>query len=129
MEYKIYNLIRNRYKIPLFIRLIFSFFLGLLSVIPIFLPIFPWSLFVWVFMMVLSVILLIPADKIKHLIKIRKWIFYFFKNLRKDSIVKHKMKDISIHVKAILDKRKEKRLIKRDRHNIRKAHLKIKTGK
>lgn len=112
MEYKIYNLIRKKYRIPFIIRIFLSFILLLVSIIPIVLPIFPWSMFVWIFMLIIAVIMFIPANKIKHLIKIRKWLFYFFKNLRKKSIIRHKMLDIKIHVRNILEKRTKNKILR-----------------
>ncbi|PID87514.1 hypothetical protein CSB07_00920 [Candidatus Gracilibacteria bacterium] len=112
MEYKIYNLIRRKFKIPFLIRIIISLILFLLSIIPILFPIFPGSLFVGIFMLIISILLFIPANKIKYLIKIRKGLFYFFTNLRKDYIIKHKINDIYNHVKSIIEKRNERKILR-----------------
>mgnify|MGYP003982406595 FL=1 len=102
MEHKIFNFIRNNIKIPFLIRFIFAFFLIIFSSIPIILPIFPWSLFVWVIILVVGLLLIIHPKKIKYVIKIRKWIIYLMKNFHKETVVEHKVKDIKAHIKLIL---------------------------
>lgn len=105
MEHKIYKIIR-KYNIPYFIRLFLAVVFIFLSSFPIILPLFPGSVFLWVFMLVVWVIFIISAEKIKHLRKIRKWIIYYCKNIINKKIREHKMRDIKKHVKQILNKRK-----------------------
>ena len=110
MEHKIFNYIRHWIQIPYFFRLVIWFFLISISGVPILLPIFPWSLFVGVFILVVWILLIIPGQKIKHVIKLRKWIVYLFQNIHKKRIVKHKMKDIKKHVMEIIKEKKEKKI-------------------
>ena len=110
MEYKIFRFIRHNVKIPLFIRFIFGVFFIFISSLPIVLPLFPWSLFAWVVILVFWILLIVPWSKIRHVVKIRKWIIYMIKNFHKKKTLDHKMKDISDHIKEIL---KDKRNIKK----------------
>ncbi len=110
MEHKIFNYIRHGIQIPFFFRLVIWFFLISISGVPILLPIFPWSLFVWVFMLVVWILLIIPGKKVRHVIKLRKWIVYLFSNLHRKHIIKHKVKDIKNHVMEIIKEKKEKKL-------------------
>ena len=41
-------------------------------------------------------------EKIRHVVKIRKWIVYLMKNLHRENVVDHKVKDIRNHIKIIL---------------------------
>ena len=54
--------------------------------------------------------LVVPGKKVKHVIKIRKWIFYLFRNFHKKDIVKYKVIDIKLHIRDILS----------DKQNIKK---------
>lgn len=102
MEYKIFRFIRHQFKIPFFIRLIVWIFLILISSIPIILPIFPGSLIAWIFVFVVWFLLIVPWEKIKHVIKIRKGVIYLVKNFHRKRIIEHKIKDIREHIKEIL---------------------------
>lgn len=102
MEYQIFRYIRHHIKIPFFIRFILSSFLIFLSSIPIILPLFPGSLFVWMFIFVVWFLFIIPWSKIKYVIKLRKSIFYMMSNFHRKRIIEHKMKDIKEHVRDIL---------------------------
>lgn len=110
MEHKIFNYIRHWIQIPYFFRLVIWFFLISISGVPIILPIFPGSLFLGVFMLVVWLLFIIPWQKIKHVIKIRKGIFYLFQNIHRKRIVKHKMRDIKNHVIEILKEKKERKI-------------------
>ncbi len=102
MEYKIFQFLRTNIEIPFLIRFIFGIFFIITSIIPIILPIFPWSLFVWLIMLVLWILFIVPWKKIKYVIKIRKWITYWIKNYNKKRILNHKIRDIKFHIKKIL---------------------------
>jgi len=106
MEYKILRSLRFALKLPLIIRLFFGIFFIVISVFPIVLPIFPWSLFVGIFIFVVWVILVVSPSKIKHVIKMRKSIVYLFLNFHKKHIIRHKINDIRTHVRDILKKDK-----------------------
>lgn len=106
MEYKIYKNIREYFNVHIYIRLFFSVLLILFSLFPIILPIFPWSLFVWVFIFILGVLLIVPAQKVRHVIKLRKGVVYMMKNIHRRRVIKHKMNDISLHIKQILNEDK-----------------------
>ncbi len=108
MEHRIFNYIRHWIQIPFFFRLIIWSFLISISGIPILLPIFPGSLFLWVFILVVWLLLIIPWQKIKHVIKIRKGIVYLAQNIHRKGIIKHKIKDIRNHVMEILKDRNKK---------------------
>lgn len=105
MEYKIFKFMRHHVRIPFFIRFIFGMIFILVSAIPIILPIFPGSLFVWVLFLVIWILLIVPWKKIRHVIKIRKWIIYLLQNFRRKRILKHKVKDIKEHIKDILNEK------------------------
>lgn len=104
MEYKIFKAFRHNVKIPYIIRLFFGILFIFLSSLPIVLPLFPGSLFCGIFMLVLGIILVVSAKKIKHVVKMRKSIIYLFKNMHKKNTIKHKIYDIKIHVMQILKK-------------------------
>lgn len=106
MEYKIFYYMRNNSTTPFIVRLFFSVILMLISTIPIFLPIFPGSLFVWIFILVLWLIWIVPSKKVKHVIKIRKSIIYLFTNLHKKRVILHKIYDIKKQVKSIIRNKK-----------------------
>jgi len=102
MEYRILKSLRFALKLPFIIRLFFGIFFIVISTIPIVLPLFPWSLFVWVFILIVWLILVVSPSKIKHIIKMRKSIVYLFMNLHNKHIIRHKINDIRIHIRAIL---------------------------
>lgn len=104
MEYRIFKTFRHSIKIPFIIRLFFGVLFILISGVPIILPLFPWSLFFWVFLLIFWIILIVSPKKIKHVIKMRKSIIYLFKNIHKKNTIKHKIYDIKIHVMQILKK-------------------------
>lgn len=112
MEYKILKSLRFALKFPLFIRLFFGIFFIVISVFPIVLPIFPGSLFVGMFMLVVWILLIVSPNKIKHVIKMRKSIIYLFMNLHNKHIIRHKINDIKIHIRDIL--RKDDEIIKKE---------------
>lgn len=102
MEYKILRSLRFTQKLPFIIRLFFGVFFILISSIPIILPLFPWSLLIWIFILVVGTLLVVSPNKIRHVIKMRKSIVYLFMNLHNKKIIKHKINDIRIHVRDIL---------------------------
>lgn len=102
MEYKILKSLRFALKLPFIIRLFFGILFIVISTIPIILPLFPGSLLVGIFILVVWVILVVSPSKIKHVIKMRKSIIYLFMNLHNKHIIRHKMNDIRKHVKDIL---------------------------
>lgn len=102
MEYKILKSLRFAMKLPFIIRLFFGIFFILISSIPIILPLFPWSLLIWIFILVVWTLLVVSPNKIKHVIKMRKSIVYLFMNLHSKKIIRHKINDIRIHIKDIL---------------------------
>ncbi len=105
MEYKIFRYVRHHVKIPFFIRFIFACFFILISIIPILLPLFPWSLFLWLLILIIWLLLIVPWDKIKHVIKIRKSVFYLSKNFHRKDTIWYKIRDIKMHIKDILNER------------------------
>lgn len=109
MEYKIHKKIRNYINVHIYIRFVMGLILAILSLIPIILPIFPGSLFIGVFMLIVWVLLVVPAHKVKHVIKLRKGLIYMFKNIHRRRVIKHKMNDISSHIKQILNEDKPKK--------------------
>lgn len=102
MEYKILRSLRFTQKLPFIIRLFFGIFFILISSIPIILPLFPWSLLVWIFILVVGTLLIVSPNKIRHVIKMRKSIVYLFMNLHSKKIIKHKIYDIKTHVRDII---------------------------
>jgi len=107
MEYRIFQLIRDKVKIPFIIRVIISFIFFILSIPQILLPIFPGSLITGVFMLSISLLLCVPWKRIKHIIKFRKWIIYMFRNITNKIIIKRKMRNFSSHIKKILKDNKK----------------------
>lgn len=108
MEYNIFHILRHKINIPYFIRVFFCFVLIFISLFPIILPLFPWSLFLWVFLLSIGILLLVSWKKVKHVVKIRKWIFYLAQNFHKKRIIWHKIKDIKEHVRAILNEKRKR---------------------
>jgi len=104
LEHKIFNKI-SKYKIPLFLRIIIFIILLIIWIILILLPI-PTSAPSWIFIIILWLIFIISAKKIKFIRKIRKWLFYFMKNIVDKKIRNHKIKDIKKHIKQILNNKK-----------------------
>ncbi len=105
MEYKIFKFVRHHIQIPFFIRFIFGALFIFISSIPIILPLFPWSLFIWLVFLVIWILLIVPWKKIRHVIKIRKGIMYLTQNFYRKRILKHKVKDIKEHIKDILNEK------------------------
>ena len=104
MEYQIYKALRHNVRIPFIIRVVLGIFFIGLSIIPIILPIFPWSLVPWVFLFVMWILLLVSWRDVRHVIKIRKGIVYLAKNLHRKKTIRRKIFDIKKHIKKILDK-------------------------
>ncbi|MDD3144984.1 MAG: hypothetical protein PHV23_02625 [Candidatus Gracilibacteria bacterium] len=102
MEYKILRSLRFTQKLPFIIRLFFGVFFILISSIPIILPLFPGSLLIGIFILVVGTLLVVSPNKIRHVIKMRKSIVYLFMNLHSKKIIKHKIYDIKTHVKDII---------------------------
>ncbi len=109
MEYKIFRYVRHHVVIPSIIRMFVGIILILLSTLPIVLPLFPGSFFLWVFMLVVWLVLFVHPKKVKHVVKLRKWLTYLVQNIRKKHIIRHKIYDIKKHIKIILDKKHHKR--------------------
>jgi len=129
MEYKMFYYMRNNSNTPFLFRLFFAIILILISTIPIFLPIFPGSLFLWIFILVLWLIWIVPSSKVKNVIKIRKSVIYLFSNLHKKHTIWHKIYDIKKQVKNILVVKKikrEEKIIKKHKQKLLKYKNKIK---
>ena len=105
MEYKIHKKIRDYFNVHIYIRFFIGILLALLSLIPIILP-FPWSFPIWVVMLIFWILLVVPAQKVRHVIKLRKGVVYMMKNIHRRRILKHKMNDISLHIRQILNEDK-----------------------
>lgn len=112
MEYKILKSLRFALKLPFIIRLFFGILFIVISIIPILLPLFPWSLLVGIFLLIVWVILVVSPSKIKHVIKMRKSIIYLFMNLHNKHIIRHKINDIRIHIRDIL--KNEEKVLKKE---------------
>ena len=104
MEHKIYNWIR-KHKIPLFLRIPIMIILLFLGFISILLPL-PFSIPLWVSIIILWVIFIIWARDLKSIKKIRRWTVFFVQNILDKKIRNHKIKDIKKHIKQILDNNK-----------------------
>jgi len=102
MEYKIFKILRHKLYIPFFIRFSFWIFFVFISSIPIILPLFPGSMVFWVILLVIWILLIVPWYKIKHVIKIRKWLLYLAKNFHRRNTISYKIKDIKYHINNIL---------------------------
>lgn len=113
VEHKIFKIVRNKVNIPFWIRLFFWIVFILISLVPIILPIFPGSIFIGVFFIVLWFLLIVPWHKLRHVRKMRKWIIYLAKNIHKKRIIKHKIKDFKIHIQKILKEKKEHKIQKK----------------
>ena len=105
MEYKIFHKIRQKIKIPYFFRIIFWIILILFWVFASLIPVIPGFVFVTIW-----ALLLVPADKIKSIRKIRKWFIYLFKNLHSKKIIKRKFFDFFKHWKNIIKNKKKKKI-------------------
>lgn len=101
MEYKIFNKIRNKIKIPYIFRLILWVILIIIWVISSLIPIIPWFILV-----ITGILFLIPWKFIKKIIKIRKWFFYLIKNIGSFQIIRHKIFDIIKHIKDMFKRKK-----------------------
>lgn len=97
MEYKIFDKFRNKIKIPIFFRIGMAILCILIWILGTFIPVIPWAIF-----FIIWALLLIPAHKVKHLVKIRKWLVYMFQNIHERRIVRHKVMDIIIHSKDLV---------------------------
>ncbi len=107
MEYKIFRALRHGIQIPLFIRFILGVFLIFVSSFPLILPLFPGSWALWLVMFLIWVMLIVPWHKVRHVIKLRKWLVYISKNLHKKHFhrnkhLDYKIRDIKAHIKEIL---------------------------
>lgn len=102
MEYRIFRYVRHSVRIPFFIRFVFAIFLIFISIFPIILPIFPWSIFIGIPILVIWLMLIVPWEKIKYVVKIRKWIIYLAKNFHRKETVWQKIRDIKLHIRDIL---------------------------
>lgn len=120
MEYRVYKKIRHYLKIHIFVRYFIGAILVLLALIPIIIP-FPWSAIIGILMIVLALLTVVPGKKVRHVIKIRKGFLYLMKNLNSKVIIRHKMRDFSLHIKEILDDKKEKKS-----HKIRETFSRFK---
>lgn len=99
---------RNKSSIPYIIRVLLAFLLIPISLFPIILPLFPWSLFVGIAILVVWLLLFIPGKNVKHVIKLRKGIVYLCQNLHRRHMIRQKMFDIKKHVKKILEEKRRK---------------------
>nr|MDD3719997.1 hypothetical protein [Candidatus Gracilibacteria bacterium] len=102
MEYKIFHNLRNKVRIPYLVRFFLAILAVLIGIIGIFIPIIPGIIF-----FIAGIVLLIPADKIRHLVKIRKGLFYMLQNLHERRVIRHKVLDIIIHSKDLIGIRKK----------------------
>jgi hypothetical protein len=109
MEYQIYNYIQQRLQFPLWLRILIAIILVPISLIPIILPIFPGSSVVGVVLLVIAILFFVSGHKVRYVMKVRKGIVYMMKNLHRKRILRQKMKDISSHIKEILDERENKK--------------------
>lgn len=107
MEYKIFFWLRQYLKIPFIIRVILSLLSFIFWIFLIILP-FPGSFMPWLFLIIVGVIFLSSANKLRHIIKMRRSIFYLCSNIHKNHIIKHKIYDIKKHIIKILKKDKIK---------------------
>jgi len=114
MEYKVYKKISNYLKVHIVIRYILGWCIAILAIIPLVVP-FPGSAIIWILMIVLALLTVVPGNKIRHVIKLRKWFMYLVKNLHSKVIIKHKMRDFSSHIKEILNDKNDRRLQKLSR--------------
>lgn len=114
MEYKVYKKISNYLKVHIVIRYILGWCIAILAIIPLVIP-FPGSAIIWILMIVLALLTVVPGNKIRHVIKLRKWFMYLVKNLHSKVIIKHKMRDFSSHIKEILNDKNDRRLQKLSR--------------
>ena len=101
MEHKIFHKIR-RFKIPFIIRFFIMFLLIIIWLSLVVLPI-PGSAAIWWIIVIFWIIFIIKAEKINALQKLRKWIFYFLKNIHNKEIIKYKIKDFKKHIKEIIN--------------------------
>lgn len=114
MEYKIFKYLREHFKIPYIVRFFISIFIFPFAFLFIVLPVFPLSLVVWLFLLAVCLILLVPWEKLRHVVKIRKSTFYLFKNITNKHIIKHKFYDLITHFKSILRERKIRKQTKKE---------------
>ncbi len=105
MEYKIFRFTRHHIKIPYFIRFIFAVLLIFIAIFPIVLPIFPWSIFPGLVLLVIWLMLIVPGHKVKHVVKLRKSLYYLTTNFHRKDTIAYKIRDIKMHIRDILDER------------------------
>lgn len=109
MEYKIYKRIRNYLKIHIYVRIFIGIIIGIIAIFPLVLP-FPGSFPVGIILLVFALLIILPWNKIRHIIKLRKWMIFLMKNFHKKTIVRHKMRDFSSHIKQILNDKHDRRM-------------------
>lgn len=109
MEYKVYKKISNYLRVHIIIRCFLGSVLAVVALVPLLLP-FPGSFPVWVLMLILALLTVVPGKKIRHVIKIRKWFMYLVKNFHRKTIIRHKMRDFSSHIKEILNDKNDRRI-------------------
>lgn len=114
MEYTVYKKIRHYLKIHIIIRYILWGIIAIAALVPLLIP-FPGSGIIWVLMIVLALLTVVPGNKIRHVIKLRKWFLYLIKNLHNKIIIRHKIRDFSSHIKEILNDKHDRRLQKLSR--------------
>jgi len=103
MEYKLYILLHKNKNISknLLLRSILSKLLAFIWVLVILFPA-PFSVPVWSFLIIISIILWVSkASKLKYIIKIRKSIIFLAINIFNKKIVKRKIYDIKKLFKKI----------------------------
>ena len=102
MEYKIAKFF-DEIKLPFVLKLIMGFFVIFLSVPVIVLPIFPWSLLVWVSILIFGTLIISKPCKVKHVIKIRKSVVYMVSNFTDIKLLRYKWRDIKKDIIKILE--------------------------
>lgn len=107
MEYHLFKFLREKIKLPLFIRIFFWILFLIWGLIVVILPIF-FSVPTGIFLMILWLILIIHVKKIKHIIKIKKSIIYLCKNITNKETLKKKIKDIKILIYQLKKQKKDK---------------------
>lgn len=114
MEYRVYKKIRNYLKIHIYLRIFIGMIIWIIAIVPLILP-FPWSFPFWVALLVLSLLIILPGNKIRHIIKLRKWLIFLMTNFHRKAIVRHKMRDFSSHIKQILNDKHDRRMQRLER--------------
>lgn len=123
MEYKIVKFL-EKIKLPYLLRCILGFFALLIALIIFVVPATPWS---WLFL-IAWVLLFLPANRVRFIIKIRKSFVYMFKNYKEKNILKRKMKDIKkITIRMLNEQKRKEKAYKRFKNN--NSYLKMKKTK